>query len=194
MLSKLFSNRPPKQPISNCIAKADSGASDHYLRECDEDCLKNIQSFNGPHVTLPNNSQLQATRHGDLPFSDLLSKEAKTGVILPGLHSSSLVSLGKLCDDGCEILLNDRKMYAVKNNTVVLEGQRNPYDRLWDIPVQKNTITPCNTKHFIKHAGLYHLTGITNKETTHPRLHIATKKKRTRANKTFHQKILCHHL
>ena len=81
-------------------------------------------------------------------------------------------------------------MYAVKNKMIVLEGQQNPYDRSWDIPVQKNTITPCNTTHFTKHAGLYHLIGIPNKATKqipHPRFHIATKQERTQTNKTFHK-------
>ena len=54
-------------------------------------------------------------------------------------------------------------MYAVKNNRVVMEGTRNPYDRLWDIPVQKTTITQANINIISKHAGLYTLYNQQNK-------------------------------
>ena len=48
-------------------------------------------------------------------------------------------------------------MYAVKNNQIVLEGTRNPYNQLWDILVEKNTITPCNINNLTKHTGIYTL-------------------------------------
>ena len=33
---------------------------------------------------------------------------------------------------------------AIKNNKLVLKGTRNPNDKLWDIPIQKQSITPYN--------------------------------------------------
>ena len=151
----LTSTNPPKIYITNCIAKGDSGASDHYFREIDKDCLSKVQSFNGPTVTMPNNATLQATERGELEFSKSLSKKARTAVILPGLKSSSLISFGKLCDDDCDILLNRHKMYAVKNDEIVLEGDRNFGDKLWDIPVQKTKLSPSILSTTPQHAGLY---------------------------------------
>ena len=104
---------------------------------------------------MPNNATLQATERGELHFSKSLSENARTAVILPGLKSSSLISFGKLCDDDCDILLNKRKMYAVKNDEIVLEGDRNFRDRLWDIPVQKTELSPTIITNTPQHAGLY---------------------------------------
>ena len=104
---------------------------------------------------MPNNATLQATEQGELNFSTSLSKTARTAVILPGLKSSSLISFGKLCDDGCDILLKENKMYAVKDDEIVLEGDRNFRDNLWDIPIQKTKLSPSILTTTPQHAGLY---------------------------------------
>ena len=65
----------------------------------------------------------------------LLSSRAENVVILPSLKSASLISLGQLCDDDCKVLLDKRKLYAVKKNTLVLQGDRNKDDGLWDIKI-----------------------------------------------------------
>ena len=88
------------------IAKGDSGATSHYWREQDKKCLQNIEITPGPTVTLPNNTTITSTARGRLPLHDSLSREATTTAILPNLHSSSLISLGQLCDDDCQVLLN----------------------------------------------------------------------------------------
>ena len=84
---------------------------------------------------MPNGSQLQATKAGTIPLHPTLSQQATTTHIVPGLNSSSLISLGQLCDDGWNVLLTDTALYAVKNNKVVMRGICNPIDRPWDIPL-----------------------------------------------------------
>ena len=74
-------------------------------------------------------------------MSKHLTTEDSTAKIIPGLSSSSLVSLGKLCDDDMKIFLDKKILIAVKDDEIILEGQRNKYDRLWDIPVYKTCIT-----------------------------------------------------
>ena len=65
-------------------------------------------------------------------------------MILQGLKSASLISIGQLCDDGCNILLNKLKLIAVKIKRIILKGNRNYSDGLWDIPIHKTAISKVN--------------------------------------------------
>ena len=56
-------------------------------------------------------------------------------MILPALKSSSLVSLGQLCDDQCVVLLSNKDLHVIKDNKIIMQGKRNPTDGLWDIPI-----------------------------------------------------------
>ena len=56
------------------MAKADSGASRHYIRQSDTSILHNKTTDpHGPTVLLPNNASITATESGQLPLSNLLS-------------------------------------------------------------------------------------------------------------------------
>ena len=114
MNTKQSSSDPPANDI--VIAKGDSGATKHYWRPKDKDVLNDLELFQGAKVTLPNNVSIQSTEKGNIPFSAKLSASAKDASILPGLESSSLVSLGQLCDDDCEILLNKKSLFVIKEN------------------------------------------------------------------------------
>lgn len=59
---------------------------------------------------------------------------------MPELKISSLISLGQLADDLCSIFFNKRKLFAIKEEEIVLEGDRNICDGLWDIPVYKRLL------------------------------------------------------
>jgi len=118
-------------------AKADSGASDHYIRKQDSDILSNLRPITSKPITIPNGSTIRATQSGMLPFAAELSEYARRAKILPELKSASLVSLGKLCDDGCDIHLNASRMQVFKNARLILEGLRNNDDGLYDIPISK---------------------------------------------------------
>ena len=118
--------------------------------------MEDIQEYLGPSVVLPNNELISSTQKGQIPLSSLLSKTAQTASILPKLESSSLVSLGQICDDGCTILLDKKQLTAFKQETIVLQGIRNPHDKLWDIPVQKRTISQTNYTLPNIHPAIYH--------------------------------------
>ncbi len=92
----------------------------------------------GPSVTLPNNSTLKSNEEGNIPLSPLLSNNALKALIIPGLKCSLLISLGQIVNDYCSIILDRRKLVAIKNNDIVLRGVQNFNDGLWDIPVHKN--------------------------------------------------------
>ena len=140
------------------MAKGDSGASSHYWRDKDRTCLTNIISAPGPTVTLPNNTKIKSSEKGKLPLHSNFSSKATTTAILPGLQSSSLISLGQLCDDNCEVLLNKDSLFVVKNNELLMEGFRNQEDKLWDIPVLNPNISKSKNLTVPTHAGLYSTT------------------------------------
>ena len=128
---------PSPQPSSTCIiAKADSGASRHYLRDCDKDVLLHPTPTDGPTVYLPDMSTVSATSKGSLPLPHL-SPAAIEAHVFNNLPSSSLISLGQLCDDNCTILLNKHMLQIFKNNNQILNLICNKTDGLWDIKLHK---------------------------------------------------------
>ena len=102
-----YNNNSTVPPISQkfVIAKADSGASKHYIRQQDMNCLTNVTKKNGPTVYLPNMEAIQTTHVGLLPYKKSLSQSATTANVLPNLQSASLISIGQLCDDNCDVTL-----------------------------------------------------------------------------------------
>ena len=144
-------------PLDSSIvwAKGDSAASSNYWRPQDKHVLTDIETCQGPYVQLPNNEMIASNERGQIPLSNTLSKNAKNAQILPKLASSSLISLGQLCDDDCIIMLHKKVMFAIKNNKIVLQGIRNPIDRLWDIPIHKKIIMDNNYPSPNIHPGIY---------------------------------------
>ena len=154
MKINILSDHHPQNII---IAKGDSAASKHYLKEKDSSVLSNIRPYSGTPVTLPDTDEIAPSNKGFLPLSNKLSQEAQTATTLPQLRSSSLISLGQICDSACTIFLNKNKLIAVKDanisynydpKEIILEGKRNKLDGLWDISVyskhisQENYIVP----------------------------------------------------
>ena len=84
---------------------------------------------------IPDSSQSNNTQQGKLPLLSSLSKEASAAVVLPSIKSSSLISLGQLCDDDYRVILDKKKLYVEKDDKVVLEANRNLTYGLWDIPI-----------------------------------------------------------
>ena len=123
------------------IVKGDSAASHHYWQEEDKTVLLDKKASPGPSVLLLNSESMLSTSTGIIPLSKKLSTTASTAMILPGLKSASLISIGQLCDDNYDVFLNKKNLLAVKNKEIILEGTWNYTDGLWDIPVQKTTLS-----------------------------------------------------
>ena len=51
-----------------------------------------------------------------------------------GLSSASLISLGQLCGDDYQIFLDKKILITVKEEEIILDGERNFNDGLWNIP------------------------------------------------------------
>ena len=87
---------------------------------------------------------LAPTEQGSIHISKHLSTKTQTATVLKNLKSSSLISLGQICDDNCTIVMDSKKLYAAKTNNIVIDvdennkimtGIRNPQDGLYDIPI-----------------------------------------------------------
>ena len=102
------------------------------------------QYFFGPQAKLPNNSIIQAHKKGYLPLPTLLSPTARLGHVFNGLTNSSLLSIGQLFDDDCVAVFDKKHLKVLKNQQLVLQGNRNLTDGLWDVPmpVQYPTFQP----------------------------------------------------
>ena len=126
---------------ASVVLKADSGASKHYIRPTDAMVLQHRTTVtNGPCVSLPDNTTMRGTHQGHLPFnSNVLSAHATRAHVFPHLSSASLLSLGQLCDDDCNIFLDKHSMRVFKNNNLILTGLRNHTDGLWDVSVSTQT-------------------------------------------------------
>ena len=145
---------PPKitSTINDSVtAVIDSGATSNYLRPEDHHCATDITTDpHGPEVTLPNATTIRASKRAQLPISSQLSADAQRGHILPGLKSTSLVSVGRICDDDCNVLFRRKRVHVIKDtpavdkllktNKSILEGKRNFKNGLWDITLNKRNL------------------------------------------------------
>ena len=130
---------------TKAIMKADSGASKTYLKEEYSHILTDIAPlFNGPEAILPDKSKIKATQKGNLQLLPSFKHEA---LVFPQLQSKSLLSIGQLYDEGDTAVFDDKKLRVLRNNdmikkflhslktkNVVLQGQRNLHDGLYNAP------------------------------------------------------------
>ena len=80
---------------------------------------------------------MHSTHEAELDFPDLPSA-ARHVHILPDLQHHTLISIGQLCDAGCDVTFDATTVTVVYNNNVVLTGIRTPATRLW----QMRQVTP----------------------------------------------------
>ena len=86
-------------------------------------------------MTLPNNVNLNSNKQGHVSLCKKLSTHAQRVTVLPNLKISSLVSLGHICDENCQILLDKKKLHVVKDSNLILQRHHNYIDGLWDTPL-----------------------------------------------------------
>ena len=147
----------PADSLKPCtvIAKGDSGATNHCWRPEDKHVLDGIKKDTSIKVTLPNSQGMQSAGKGTLLISKYLSNKAQQATVLPQLSSSSLMSLGKFCDDDCKVELDKSNLKVFKEKKLVMKGYRNQKDGLWDMPMT-NPIVINNVKLPQTHPGMYH--------------------------------------
>ena len=132
---------PSKSYAQVVIAKPDTGASNHYFSAKDAPVLTQLKKVTfGPTVTLPDMSTIQADQQGFLPLPNSISPEGSKAHVFEDITNASLISIGQLCDDGCEATFDKEKMNVSKNGKKILTGVRNLSDGLWDVKLQPNSL------------------------------------------------------
>lgn len=122
------------------IAKLDSGASKHYMKEEHTQLLSNVKKIkDGPITILPNEEIFKATAQGILHLHKKLSNTAQTAFIFPKLTNESLISVWQLCDTNWKVCYDKNTVNIIKNNNTILQGHRNTQDGLWDVDITNNT-------------------------------------------------------
>eukprot|EP00957_Ditylum_brightwellii_P126667 9654784-Ditylum_brightwellii.AAC.1 len=132
------------------LAKADTGASQHYWTHCNVKLLTKVTSMiNGPMVKLPDSTVIQATHRGPTPLHPTLSDQAQQAHSFPKMMNSSLTSIGHICDDNCTAIFNKQNLKTDKDKDLsivsgkaIIKGTRNKTDGLWDIHIQHNETIP----------------------------------------------------
>ena len=148
-LNNVSSVNPPhhnKSSVQHSIwATFDSGASSNYLRPKDIKVVKESTKAIGPTVTMPDSSTSTSTEYVHLPLSAQLSKTAQKAYVIPKLESSTLISVGQLCDDNCDVIFRKQSVHVIDESRAIdrilerkpsiLTGRRNNLNRLWDMEV-----------------------------------------------------------
>jgi hypothetical protein len=102
------------------------------------------------HVNMPNGTTIQSCHTSEL-FLIALHPEARRAHILPGLVHNFLISLGKLCDSGCDVIFTRDKVEVNKDGKSVMPGIRDQQSRLWRVYLKEapesNYKNACNHAH-----------------------------------------------
>ena len=93
----------------------------------------------------PNGSTMRSTHLAELPIPHL-PMAARRAHIVPELRSHSLLSIGTLCDAGCEVKLTTTTVTVIHNDATIMTGTRIP-PGLWQfrIPSPPSTESEANS-------------------------------------------------
>jgi hypothetical protein len=109
---------------TNDTAIIDSGCTSIFLSATAP--WNNKQEAHVPlSVNMPNRTTIQSSHTCDLLLADL-QPQARKAHILPGLVHSSLISVGKLCDNGCNVTFTQEQVTVSRDGKCVMYGSRDP--------------------------------------------------------------------
>jgi hypothetical protein len=92
---------------------------------------------------------IQSSHTCDLLLADL-PPQAQKAHILPGRVHNSLISVGQLCDSGCDVTFTQEQVTVLRDGKCVMYGSRDPRSRLWRVNLKKKFETKhvqCNHAH-----------------------------------------------
>ena len=115
-------------------------------------CTQKFPTSNGLRVGTPTGAVMVASHNALLDLKHLpvkLSPAARAATVHPSLSSKSLLSLGQLCDHGCDYVLLDKSFVSVIQNGVVsVIGKRDIRTGLWFVDIEDNpAATTLPTQH-----------------------------------------------
>jgi hypothetical protein len=86
---------------------------------------------------------MPTTQKGTLGLSNKLTTPAQTAFVLDDLKTGTLISLAQLCDDDCIAIFTKYDVQIVKDDQVIIKGQRMT-NGLWSVPLTQNTTHQAN--------------------------------------------------
>jgi hypothetical protein len=89
-------------------------------------------------------TSMPATQQGNLNLSNKLSASAQTAYVLDDLKTGTLISLAQLCDDDCIAIFSKYEVQIVKQDQVIIKGNRMPNGLVWSIPITQTTTHQAN--------------------------------------------------
>jgi hypothetical protein len=98
---------------------------------------------------MPNGTTIQSSHTCELLLTDL-PPQARKAHILPGLVHNSLICVGQLCDNGCDVTFTQEQITVSMDGTCVMYGSRDPRSRLWRVDLEQKFETKnvqCNHAH-----------------------------------------------
>jgi hypothetical protein len=133
---------------TNSTAILDSGCTSSFLSAAAPCCNK--QEAQVPlGFNMPNGATFQSSHTRDLLLA-ALPPQSRKAHILPGLVHRSLISVGQLCDNGCNIAFTQEQVTVSKNRKCVMYGSQDPRSRLWRADLKQKFETKhvqCNHAH-----------------------------------------------
>jgi hypothetical protein len=132
----------------NETAILDSGCTIIFL-SATAPCMNTRAAHVPLHVKMANGTAIQSSHTSGLLLS-AFNLEARRAHILTGLVHNYLISVGQLCDSGCDIIFTQDKVEVNKDGKSVVSGIHNQQSRLWRVALQE---TPkSNNKNVCNHA------------------------------------------
>jgi hypothetical protein len=125
-----------KTPHKESLAVLDTGCTGNFLPP-QSHCIDMKPTAHGIKAKIPNGEHITSTHTAtlDLPA---LPTDARDAHIFPQMsRSHALMSVGKLCDQGCEAIFTKDKVEITHNNKVLLTGHRDMTTRLWMVNLQQ---------------------------------------------------------
>ena len=120
-------------PTTGSTMIADTGCTAHFVSPSTP--VWHAKPADPPvHVRNPNGSVMTSTHQAELAIPGLPPR-ARTAHVLPDLKSGPLLSIGQLCDAGCDVHFDRGTVTVSHGHTTVLTGSRTADTKLWQIPL-----------------------------------------------------------
>jgi hypothetical protein len=128
-------------PNIHTTAVLDTGCTGNFLPPTSH-CLNKQPTQNGVEAKIPNGAHIKSSHTATLDWPNVPA-EAKNADIFPAMSGNlGLVSVGKLCDHGCEAVFTKNKVVVTRNNEVLMTGPRDTTTKLWMVPLQPDPVAP----------------------------------------------------
>jgi hypothetical protein len=106
--------------------KEDSSATAHFHEITDQLPHRPISPSNpAVHVIVPNGNIMTSTATTQIPLPHLNPASTKSHAF-PNLASSSLLSVGQICDNACTAIFNANSVHMYRNKDITIIPSRPP--------------------------------------------------------------------